>query len=241
MNVPTTAPEPVFSHPLSISILHDFRNPMATIRAASEILMRESVSDPQIHRIARNVQVASTRMQELLDDFFEQYAGVRRPARPTDIRELALRAVERIRERAEAQGVLMLQDLPEGITLSLDRHRIERVLVNVLCNSLEAMPKGGAIEVCAFCEADSVMIQVRDSGPGIAAELSGRLFEPFVTAGKPGGMGLGLAFSREAIVDHGGQMWAESFGQGSVFSMRLPRPEGSEAPGLRALRAEAGS
>jgi len=207
MNVTMTAPEQMRSHPaVSISILHDFRSPMATIRAASEMLMRASVSDPQIHRIARNVQGASARMQELIDDLFDQYIGVRRDPRPTDVRDLVISAVERIRERAAAQGVHILQGLPEGMTLCLDRPRIERVLVNVLSNALEVMPDGGAIEISAVSEPRGVLIQVRDSGPGIAPEISGRLFEPFVTAGKPGGMGLGLAFSRQAILDHGGEM-----------------------------------
>ena len=222
MNVPTTAAEPMGSHPVSVSILHDFRNPMATIRAASEMLMRVSVSDPHIHRIAKNVQGASARLQALLDDFFDQYIGIRRDRRATDVRDLVIEAVDTLRERAEAQGVQILEGVPEGMTLCLDRQRIERVLVNVLCNALEVMPDGGAIEISAVSERHAVLIQVRDTGPGIPAEVRGRLFEPFVTAGKPGGMGLGLAFSRQAVVDHGGEMWAESSGRGSLFSVRLP-------------------
>lgn len=226
MNLPTTGAEPVSSHPaVSISILHDFRNPMATIRAASEILVEASSSDPHIHRIARNVQVASTRMQALLDDFFDQYVGGRRDPRATDVRDLVANAVDWIRERAEAQAVQILQDLPAGLTLCLDRQRIERVLVNVFCNALEVMPDGGAIEISALSEPHAVLIQVRDTGPGIATEVSGRLFDPFVTAGKPGGIGLGLASSREAIIDHGGEIWAESSGRGAVFSMRLPKTQ----------------
>ena len=223
MNMTTAAAEPARSHHVSVSILHDFRNPMATIRAASEILMRASASDPQIHRIAQNVHRASARIQELLDDFFNQYVAVRRDPRPTDVRALVINAVDRLRERADSQGIEILEDVPDGMTICVDRQRIERVLVNVLCNALEAMPDGGAIEISAIPEPGAALIQVRDTGPGIAAEVRGRIFEPFVTAGKPGGIGLGLAFSRQAIMDHGGEMWAESSELGSLFSMRLPR------------------
>jgi two-component system sensor histidine kinase HydH len=64
---------------------------------------------------------------------------------------------------------------------------------------------------------------VRDTGPGIAPEIRGSLFEPFVSAGKKNGLGLGLALSRQTVLDHGGDMWAESEpGEGACFRVRLP-------------------
>jgi len=81
---------------------------------------------------------------------------------------------------------------------------------------------GGTIRILAIPERHSVLIKVRDTGPGIDPEIRDRLFQPFVTAGKPGGLGLGLAFSRQAVLDHGGQMWVESGGQGACFAFCLP-------------------
>ena len=74
----------------------------------------------------------------------------------------------------------------------------------------------------AVSEPDAVVFRVRDTGPGIAPEIRGRLFQPFATAGKQGGRGLGLAFSRQAVIDHGGDMWAESVSEGACFAFRLP-------------------
>jgi signal transduction histidine kinase len=89
-------------------------------------------------------------------------------------------------------------------------------------NAIEVMPNGGTIHISAASEHRWVVIQVRDTGPGIAPEIRSRLFQPFVTARKASGLGLGLALSRQAVIDHGGEMWAESSQRGACFALRLP-------------------
>src|ERR1700731_342360 len=76
---------------------------------------------------------------------------------------------------------------------------------------------------------DNIIVRVDDTGPGINPSLRGRLFQPFVTAGKKNGLGLGLALSRQTLLDHGGDMWADSDGPGARFCLRLPM-EKSETP-----------
>ena len=67
------------------------------------------------------------------------------------------------------------------------------------------------------------MVHVEDTGPGIAPEIRAQLFQPFVSLGKRNGLGLGLALSRQTVLDHGGDMWVESVpGRGARFSFRLP-------------------
>jgi signal transduction histidine kinase len=119
--------------------------------------------------------------------------------------------------------VHIVQDVPEGLAILLDRGRIQRVLVNLLVNALDVMPDGGTIRISALVERHSVLIRVRDTGPGIASEIRDRIFQPFATAGKAGGLGLGLALSRQAVLDHGGRMWLESGSAGACFAFCLPR------------------
>jgi len=84
--------------------------------------------------------------------------------------------------------------------------------------------------VTAKAEEGSVLVEVRDTGPGISPEIRDRLFQPFVTSRKGSGLGLGLALARQAIVDHGGDMWATSTpGHGACFSFRLPMQGSGEA------------
>jgi signal transduction histidine kinase len=92
-----------------------------------------------------------------------------------------------------------------------------------LANALEAMPEGGSIRISAAPAESSVVIRVRDTGPGIVPEIRDRLFQPFVTACKADGWGLGLAQARQIVNDHGGEMWLESPpGTGACFAFSLP-------------------
>ena len=165
---------------------------------------------------------ASIRMSELLEQCLDQS----RPDRKfevSDLCDVVTSAVNQIAVSAEFQSVRIVQDVPECLFITMDRQRIHRVLVNLLVNALEAMPHGGTVHISAVSERRSVMIRVRDTGPGIAAEIRDRLFQPYATAGKANGIGLGLAFSRQVAIDHGGEIWAESPQQGACFVMLLPR------------------
>jgi len=98
---------------------------------------------------------------------------------------------------------------------------MERVFFNLIANALEAIPAGGRISITGRQTEDSVTVEVEDNGPGIPPEIRAQLFEPFVTAGKKDGMGLGLALSRQTVLDHGGDMWIEA-AVGARFVIRLP-------------------
>ncbi len=81
-----------------------------------------------------------------------------------------------------------------------------------------------------MAEDGSVLVEVRDNGPGIAPEIRGQLFQPFVSAGKRNGLGLGLALTRQTVLDHGGDMWVESEpGHGARFCFRLPCAPAAES------------
>jgi two-component system, NtrC family, sensor histidine kinase HydH len=218
-----TLNEPVRVLPEITSIVHDLRNPLSTIHGSAELLISSRLSEPQIQRIGRNMYGASIRIKELLDEVLTRFRGGERGAEPTDLGELVASAVDKIALVAEAQSVEIVQNVPQDLVLPLDRQRIQRVLVNLLVNALDVMPDGGTIRISALMEKHSVQITVRDTGPGIAPEIRDRIFQPFVTAGKASGLGLGLAFSRQAVIDHGGRMWVESGSVGACFAFCLPR------------------
>jgi signal transduction histidine kinase len=221
--VVTIASEQTTSLPAVLSIVHDLRNPLATIHGSAEMLAGSRFSQPQVHRIARNMYSASVRMRELLEEFLDRSRVAEKQREPSDIRELVASAVEKIAVSAEFQSVHIVQAVPEGLIVALDRRLMRRVLVNLLVNALEVMPNGGTINVSARSDQRSVLIRVRDTGPGITPEIRGRLFQPFATTGKASGIGLGLAFSRQVVINHGGKIWAESSRRGACFVFRLPR------------------
>ena len=100
---------------------------------------------------------------------------------------------------------------------------MERVFQNLIGNAIEAMPDGGSVAIEARADRlPHIVVSVEDTGPGIPNDIAAQLFEPFVTAGKKNGMGLGLALSRKTVVSHGGDLWTEETPDGARFVLRLP-------------------
>ena len=181
------------------------------------------LSPAQVKRLAGNIHRAAGRMRELLADL----AGGSCRHRPTSeickIRDVIATASEAILPTAEKQSVRILNDVPGGIEMPLVRSRMERVFLNLITNALEAMPQGGEIRIGLKMGQKCLLIEVEDTGPGIPHWIRDRLFEPFVTAGKDGGLGLGLALSRQTVLEHGGDMWTEP-AAGALFVIGLPLP-----------------
>jgi signal transduction histidine kinase len=209
---------------LSSSIVHDLRNPLAAIYGGAEIMVDSEIAPPQLKRLASNIYRASRRIQELLQDLVNVGRGKTEGAEMCRLREVASAACESLAPAADAQGVHVTLEIADAIELPLERARVERVFVNLISNALEAMPSGGRIQITAhIAPPDGVVIEVADNGPGISPEIREHLFQPFVSSGKKNGLGLGLALSRQTILDHGGDMWVESEpGQGAHFLFRLP-------------------
>lgn len=208
---------------LSSSIVHDLRNPLAAIYGGAEIMVDSEIAPPQLKRLASNIYRASRRIQELLQDLVNVGRGKTEGAEMCRLSEVAAAARDSLAPTADAQGVSVSLDIPNSIELPVERARVERVFINLIGNALEAMPLGGAVSIRASAEPDAVTIEIADTGPGISPEIREHLFEPFVSSGKKNGLGLGLALSRQTILDHGGDMWVESApGHGARFFFRLP-------------------
>ena len=208
---------------LASSIVHDLRNPLAAIYGGAEMLVDTELSPPQVKRLAANLYAASRRILELLQDLVNVSRGKADRAEICKLRDLVQAAADMVRTTAESQEVKIAIEVPEAIELPLERARVERVFLNLLSNSLEAMPAGGELRISASVNDGSVLIEVRDTGTGISPEIRDRLFQPFVSAGKKNGLGLGLALSRQTVLDHDGELWAASEnGPGACFYLRFP-------------------
>ena len=208
---------------LSGSIVHDLRNPLAAIYGGAEMLVDADLPPANVKRLAGNIYRASRRIQELLQDLINVSRGKRSQPEMCRLREVALAACETLATAAEQQGVTLVLGIPAEIEVPLERSRVERVFANLIGNALEAMPDTGEVRITAEVRDGSAVVHVEDTGPGIAPEIRAQLFQPFVSAGKRNGLGLGLALSRQTVLDHGGDMWVESGpGRGARFSFRLP-------------------
>ncbi len=208
---------------LSTSIVHDLRNPLAAIYGGAEMLVDGDLSPAQVQRLAGNIYNGSRRVQELLQELVDVGRGKSGASEVCRLRDIVNAACEVYAGAAEAQSVTMRVVVPESIELPAERARMERVFLNLIDNALGAMPNGGSIEIAARTADHTVVVSVQDTGPGIAPEIRPRLFQPFATAGKKNGVGLGLALSHQTVLDHGGEIWADAKTAGGArFFVKLP-------------------
>jgi len=115
-----------------------------------------------------------------------------------------------------------------ALTAFADREKVQQIVVNLLANAMKFTPKGGSVDLDWRLEEESLLVRVRDSGPGIPADKLEQIFEPFVQLRAPGdvpigGTGLGLPISRDLARAMGGDVAATStVAVGSVFTITLP-------------------
>ena len=217
---------------LSGSIVHDLRNPLAAIYGGAEMLVDTDLPASHVKRLAGNIYRASRRIQELLQDLLNVSRGKSGALEVCRLREVAAAAGDSLAGMAGAQNVQIEISIPAEIEAPMERSRMERAFVNLIANALEAMPDGGAVRISAELREGAAVVHVEDNGPGIPPEIRSQLFQPFVSAGKRNGLGLGLALSRQTVLEHGGDMWVESSsGRGARFSFRLPAAARAYAQG----------
>jgi signal transduction histidine kinase len=204
---------------LATSIVHDLRNPLAAIYGGAEMLVDHELPPESVKRLAGNMYRSSRQIQEMLQDLVDVSRG-KSPSlelcRLADVVEAACNSLAH-------DKVAIHREIPGDIEIPLERARMERVFSNLVGNAVEAMPGGGEIHIRASRENNAVVVDVEDTGPGISDVIQGRLFEPFASAGKKNGLGLGLALSRQTVQAHGGEIWADSKATpGARFRLRLP-------------------
>ena len=203
--------------------MHDLRNPLAAIYAGAEMLVDGDLPEEQTRRLARNIYRASRGIQDILQELMDVVRGTSSGSEMCSLREVIHGAWSVVAAAADTRGIELSTDVPDGLECPMERARMERVFSNLFENAIEAMRSGGTISIQAETDGASIVVRVADTGPGISPALRGRLFEPFATAGKKSGMGLGLALSRQTLLDHGGDMWADSDGPGAQFCLRIPK------------------
>jgi signal transduction histidine kinase len=170
------------------------------------------------------IELEVRRIERSLQTFLDFARPPKLKRTPTDLGTLPEHVVSLVRGRAAKQNVDLRLDRPPGdVVASADADQLRQVLLNLVLNALEVMPTGGRLDIRLRGPADGwVELSVSDTGPGIAADILPRLFEPFVSD-KEAGLGLGLSVSRRIVEDHGGTIRAYNRPEGGAcFVVRLP-------------------
>jgi signal transduction histidine kinase len=209
---------------MASGIIHDLRSPLAAVSTAADLFANAALS-PEQRQILANSQVrAAQRMGAMLKELLEFSRG----RYQLKIEEQALAplisyVVSELITPEVAPGVTVEMRIPPELRVRVDGERARRMFENLLINSLQAMPEGGAITIRASEDGQKVRINIVDSGSGIPLQLRERLFEPFASVGKSGGTGLGLAIARSIAEAHGGLLTLVSANEEPAdFCIELP-------------------
>ncbi|MGO8731773.1 MAG: PAS domain S-box protein, partial [Terriglobia bacterium] len=226
---------------LTASIAHEVNQPLSGVVSNGSACLRWLAGD------VPNVEEAREAARRIVRDgkrAAEVIARVRALAKRTattneklDLNETIREVLALVGDEAKKQGVIIQMQLADDLSPVFgDRVQLQQVVLNLAMNAIEAMssieerPRELLITTRNL-DADQVQITVKDSGPGIDAQMIDKVFDPFYTT-KPGGMGMGLSISRSILQAHGGRLWvAAKDGPGTIFHFNLPKYQEEESNG----------
>jgi signal transduction histidine kinase len=210
-----------------VQIVHDLKNPLATIALEMSLLEDKLVQAElkgAVTRVAQNVAFLDRMVHDLLDASALDAESFEIQRKPTELRSLLEHVVERATASRDRSRVFL--ETPASVTLMIDDLRIERVVANLLQNALKYSPSTSGVLIRLDVSPDVAKVSVIDAGRGITAEEKTFIFDKYrraAVARALEGNGLGLYVSKKIVEAHGGRIGVDSVhGAGSCFYFELP-------------------
>jgi PAS domain S-box-containing protein len=214
---------------ITASMAHEFNNPLGIIMGFVEEMLNTTPSDAADYETLKIIDEEAKRCQKIIQGLMEFARPAPVTPQTTDVATLVAKTLKMIDARLYKQKVGLTEAVaPDLPPINADAQQLEQVLVNLYLNALDAMLAGGHLTVGAQLDGtgdlpNTVVITVADTGHGISGDDMQKIFQPFFTARKKAGMGLGLSICERIIRNHGGKIEVETEqGQGTLFRIRLP-------------------
>jgi signal transduction histidine kinase len=209
---------------LASEIAHEVRNPLVSIKTFLQLLP-ERLDDPEF--VTDFLEVARDelrRVERLLDVVLDQARPGNRADEATDVTQILESVVELVRHRAQKRGITLTQAAqPQLTNTGISEDGLRQVVLNLVLNAVDATPDGGAVHLSARSEDGGIAITVADSGPGVPADLRGKIFEPFFSTRSDRTGGLGLAICRRVVEAANGTIAVgDAESGGAEFRVQLP-------------------
>jgi signal transduction histidine kinase len=216
---------------MASQVAHEVRNPLSSIGLNVELLddplarakFASEADEKEVKELLTRVTKEVDRLTELTEHYL-RLARLPSPNRqPEDVHALIGDVLSFQAEELGKSGVKVERALSgNGVKAQIDAGQIRQVLLNLVRNAREAMPRGGTLTVRTVADAEKVRVEISDTGAGVPIAERERVFEPFFST-KSQGTGLGLSLSRQIVDAHGGALTVEGpEGQGATFAITLP-------------------
>jgi len=213
------------------ALAHELKTPLTPMLISSQVLTSELKDEPLLSlakNISRGASNLNTRIDELLDLARGEIGMLQLKTELFDIRELLREVVEYASPVALSRRQSLLMELPDSLPpLNADKGRLRQVLLNLLNNAFKFSPEEGKIILKVLKKGPQLIVEVRDSGPGISKTAKQNLFDPYRriqdSDQQSSGLGIGLSLCKMLVELHGGHISVKSrLGKGSTFSFGLP-------------------
>lgn len=217
---------------LAAGVAHEIGNPLNSLTIHLQLLQRNLAQSREAKLAEEAGSLVDVALQEVgrLDAIVNNFLRAVRPAQPT-MERIAIQAVLTetlgfMRPEIENRGVLVEATWPDGLPPIMgDAGQLKQAFYNIIRNSTQAMPDGGALRITAAEQGNFLEVRIADSGRGISQQDFPQILEPYFTT-RADGTGLGLLIVDRIVRSHGGELGIESVaGAGTVFTVRLPLHE----------------
>jgi signal transduction histidine kinase len=213
------------------NVSHDLRTPLTRLRGTAEMALAGPPDDHRYREALADCVEETDRVLAMLDtlmDITEAESGTMPLRRePVELSAVVARALDLYRDVAEAKGVTLTAESPDGVRVTGDAVRLEQAAANLLDNAVKYTPSGGHVTVTVARESGGAVLRVADTGPGIPSDEIPRIWDRLFRGDRSRaerGLGLGLSLVKAIVEAHGGAVRVKSeLGRGSIFEVSFPK------------------
>lgn len=204
---------------VATTIVHDLKNPLITILGFSRRIL-EGKGDA--NTAAQTITEAAQTMQKIVHDILDFSKPIQLELKENDIKSVIKQASDSCKIKAEERGVVLTSDVPDNpLNIMIDSFQIQRALVNLINNAIEASDKGQKVTITVETKKKYLFIKIKDRGTGMDDETLENIFTPFYTK-KSGGTGFGMSIAKKIIEGHKGKISVDSYrGRGTEATIKL--------------------
>lgn len=208
---------------MAANVAHEIRNPLIAVGGFARQLHEALDADDPKREYTSIILEEVTRLEQILREQLTLERHLQPVLAPVDVNQIIKDVRKLLSHGMLSSRIRMIGNLADGLPVTMgDANQLKQVFLNVVSNSIQSMPDGGTIEISSEQSGQTMVVTVRDNGPGIPKEIMSKMFVPFFTTRKAGS-GLGMAVTRRIVENHGGSVSVDSeIGKGTTVSISIP-------------------
>ncbi|MCP4213664.1 MAG: GHKL domain-containing protein [bacterium] len=205
---------------LAAEVAHEIRNPLGSIELMVTLLQEDLQKDPRPSELLTRIRTSVDNMNHIVTNILLYTKDLQLDTSQFTVADLVNASESIAINTIVKKSIGVTKELPD-LLISADFELLKQSLANIFINAAQAAPQQGSLSISAEVQKNSLVLHIRDNGPGIPAEIRDKIFKPFFTT-KNTGTGLGLAMVKRVIEAHSGDISFQSDGKGTLFIVQIP-------------------